>query len=55
MLSDVWWGPQEQEEDLCEDVGDGSVCRAARGGAEVRQGSVPMYVTVTLLVVLASL
>lgn len=54
VLGDMWWGPQEQEEDLCEDVGDGSVHRAARGGAEVRQGSVPVYVKATLLFVLPS-
>lgn len=55
LLSDMWWGPQKQEEDLLKDVGKGSVYRTARGGAEVQQGSVPMYVKVTLLFVLVLL
>lgn len=30
VFSDLWWGSQDQEEDLCEELSDGSVFWTAR-------------------------
>lgn len=43
VFSDLRWGSQDQEEDLCEDLGDSSVYWTAGRSSEMWKGSVPKY------------